>query len=192
MLREQPDQVCSILNRLIDIQSKDHLEIDRLKASITVINEQIDKINNSLGQIDGTLTSLDDRVTALEHQPTPPGPSGEWEQVRAFNLANMGTVPGMCLQNCRLGFDILTGTFPTARADWLSQQANGTLHSGTPPMDIQVPVYCDTGVTAGHVVVWDRGVVYSDGVLIPQGLSYYRNVIGWGELCDGVRVVQKI
>lgn len=191
MLREQPDQVCFILNRLIDLENKNYVEIDRLRVGLDAANTQIDKINDLLGQVDGTLVSLDERVTALENAP-PPTPAGEWEQVRAFSLARMGTTPGMCLQNCRLGFGISSGTFPTARADWLSQQANGTLHTSTPPIDVQVPVYCDTGVSAGHVVVWDRGTVYSDGTLIPQGLAYYSNVIGWGELCDGERVVQKI
>lgn len=76
-----------------------------------------------------------------------------------------------------------------------SQLANGTLHdaNGYPPNYIQVPVYIDTGIPEGHVVVWDKGTVYSDGVLISGGLSYYglSNIWGWGELCDGVRVVQK-
>ena len=101
----------------------------------------------------------------------------------------MGTTPGWCLANVLAGYGIYTGLFPNARADWESQIANGTLHTGTPPADIQVPVYADTGVPDGHVVVWDRGVVWSDGVVIPEGLSYYSNVIGWGELCDGNIIV---
>ena len=122
-------------------------------------------------------------------------PPSQWTQVRTFKLANMGTTPGMCLQNCRLGFGISSGTFATARADMQSQLANGTLHDakGYPPNYIQVPVYIDTGIPEGHVVVWDKGTVYSDGVLISGGLSYYglNNIWGWGELCDGARVVQK-
>lgn len=127
--------------------------------------------------------------------PDPYTPSSTWVQVRAFNIANMGTNPGWCLQNCRLGFGISSGTFATARADMQSQLANGTLHDakGYPPNYIQVPVYIDTGIPEGHVVVWDKGTVYSDGVLISGGLSYYglNNIWGWGELCDGARVVQK-
>lgn len=122
-------------------------------------------------------------------------PSDEWLQVRTFNLANMGTTPGWCLMNCRLGFGINTGTYASARADMNAQRANGTLHDAgqNPPAYIQVPVYIDTGVADGHVVVWDRGTVYSDGVLIQNGLAYYGmgNIWGWGELCDGARVVRR-
>lgn len=139
-------------------------------------------------------------ITAIDSftktdNPDPYTPSSTWVQVRAFNIANMGTNPGWCLQNCRLGFGISSGTFATARADMQSQLANGTLHDakGYPPNYIQVPVYIDTGIPEGHVVVWDKGTVYSDGVLISGGLSYYglNNIWGWGELCDGARVVQK-
>ena len=122
-------------------------------------------------------------------------PSDEWLQIRTFNLANMGTTPGWCLMNCRLGFGINTGTYANARTDMNAQRANGTLHDAgqNPPAYIQVPVYIDTGVADGHVVVWDRGTVYSDGVLIPDGLAYYgmANIWGWGELCDGARVVRR-
>lgn len=127
--------------------------------------------------------------------PDPFTPSSTWVQVRSFNLANMGTAPGWCLRNCCLGFGITGGGFPTARADMESQLANGTLHDakGYPPDYIQVPVYIDTGTIEGHVAVWDKGTLYSDGVLISGGLNYYglNNVWGWGELCGGSRVVQK-
>ena len=123
-----------------------------------------------------------------------PPASPNWEQVRTFKLSQMGTTPGWCLKNCCLGFGIIGGGFPTARADMESQSNNGTLHGAksTPPNYIQVPVYIDTGTTEGHVVVWDKGTVYSDGVKIDQGLSYYgmNNIWGWGELCGGYRVVQ--
>ena len=123
--------------------------------------------------------------------PEPPTPADEWEQYRNFNPANMGTRAGYCLQNCRLGFGIMTGQFPSARADMNSQRANGTLHTDLPPpANIAVPVYCESGTPNGHVVVWDHGKVYSDGRLITQGLSAWSTVYGWGELCDGRRVVQ--
>lgn len=135
----------------------------------------------------GSITKTGDRSDY-----TPPA---SWTQVRAFNLANMGTDPGWCLRNCCLGFGITGGGFPNARADMNSQKANGTLHDakGYPPSDIQVPVYIDTGTADGHVVVWDKGTVYSDGTKITNGLSYYglNNIWGWGELCGGTRVVQK-
>lgn len=125
---------------------------------------------------------------------TPPTPA-TWTQVRTFDHNDMGTTQGWCLMNCRLGFGIQSGTFASAIADMRSQRANGTLHGAgtTPPSYLQVPVYIDTGTVDGHVVVWDKGTVWSDGTRISQGLSYYglSNVWGWGELCDGVRVVRR-
>lgn len=124
----------------------------------------------------------------------PPSPT-TWTQVRTFDHNDMGTTPGWCLMNCRLGFGIQSGTFANAKADMQSQRANGTLHGAgtTPPSYLQVPVYIDTGTVDGHVVVWDKGTVWSDGTRISQGLSYFglSNVWGWGELCDGVRVVRR-
>lgn len=123
--------------------------------------------------------------------PEPPTPTPTWAQVRAFNPANMGTTPGWCLRNCRLGFGIMTGQFASARADMNSQLANGTLHTDLPPpADIAVPVYCESGTPNGHVVVWDHGTVWSDGAIVKNGLANWRTVYGWGELCDGRRVVQ--
>lgn len=127
--------------------------------------------------------------------PDPYTPPPTWTQVRSFNLANMGTTPGYCLMNCRLGFNINTGTYASAIADKNAQATNGTLHDAgsAPPMELQVPVYINTGDPNGHVVVWDKGTVYSDGTKITTGLNYYGlgNVWGWGEFCDGARVVQR-
>jgi hypothetical protein len=124
--------------------------------------------------------------------PEPPTPDPEWTQVRAFNPANMGTDPGWCLRNCRLGFGIMTGMMASARADMNSQIQNGTFHTDVPPpANIAVPVYCESGTPNGHVVVWDHGKVWSDGKLITDGLSHWRTVYGWGELCDGRRVVKR-
>lgn len=169
MLRDQPDQTCEILNRIID-------RVGNYRLDIMNINNEIINIKK--------------RLDALENQPEPS--DVDWIQTRLFDPNNMGSTPHMCLQNCREGFGIPTGHFPTARADWESQIANGTLHEGYPPSYVQVPVYIDTGVPAGHVVVWDRGTVWSDGAVIPQGLAYYSNIIGWGELIDNNRVVQRI
>ena len=118
----------------------------------------------------------------------------EWNQVRDFYPSAMGTTPGWCLQNCRQGFLIPYGTYATARADMESQQANGTLHSGTPPDYIAVPIYyANYNITvAGHVAVWDHGTVWSDGVQFPSIDSVTNSYTGWGELCDGQRVVQHI
>lgn len=105
-----------------------------------------------------------------------------------FNPAKMGKKSGWCLQNCRLGFGIGKGTFASAKLDMESQRKNGTLHSGLPPKDISCPIYCDTKAAAEHVVVWHKGKIYEDGYLREQGVGGLA-MFGWGELCDGVRVV---
>lgn len=127
-------------------------------------------------------------------QQTTPLPLEEWTQIRSFYPADMGTTPGWCLQNSRLGFHIYSGTYMTARADMEAQQANGTLHSGTPPDYIAVPVYYANYniTTAGHVAVWDHGTVWSDGVQFPSINSVTNSYAGWGEFCDGQRVVQHV
>lgn len=134
-------------------------------------------------------------VTYEGQLPDPVYPSAiEWTQVRDFYPADMGTTPGWCLQNSRLGFHIYSGTYMTARADMEAQQANGTLHGGTPPDYIAVPVYYANYniTTAGHVAVWDHGTVWSDGVQFPSIDSVTNSYVGWGELCDGARVVQHV
>lgn len=126
-------------------------------------------------------------------QITQPGPIQQWYQVRNFDPSAMGTTPGWCLQNCRLGFGGPYGNFASARADMESQRANGTLHAEIYPPDyLAVPVYIDNGSLDGHVGVWDHGTFYSDGYIINDFVSYYgeANIYGWGELCDGWRVVE--
>lgn len=110
-----------------------------------------------------------------------------WQQVKQFNIKRMGNRAEWCLQNCREGFGITSGHFPSAKADLESQIKNGTLHNiKTLPKNCAVPVYLDTSSRYEHVEVSDHGVWYSDGVRVnPQ-----TNVYGWGELCDGVRVVK--
>lgn len=114
-----------------------------------------------------------------------------FKQIRNFNPRAMGTRQGYCLQNARLGFGISSGTYPSAKADMQAQKKNGTFHAGNPPTSIAVPVYCDTASKFEHVVVSDHGTVYSDGKRIQNGLKAY-SVFGWGECCDGKRVVEPI
>lgn len=112
-----------------------------------------------------------------------------WQQVKQFNISQMGRKADWCLQNCRLGFGIKTGHFESAKADMDSQWKNGTLHNiGTLPKNCAVPVYVDTSSPYEHVVVVDHGIWYSDGIKIKPISKVY----GWGELCDGVRVVKKV
>ena len=112
-----------------------------------------------------------------------------WAQVRAFDPKRMGTKKGWCLQNVRLGFGIKSGTFPSAKADMESQLQHKTLHTlDCIPVNCAVPVYLDTSSKYKHVVVDDEGTWWSDGVktTAPKKSS----VFGWGELCDGTRVVR--
>ena len=112
-----------------------------------------------------------------------------WSQVKSFSLSKMGARQGWCLMNCRLGFGISTGHFASAKADMESQKKNGTLHDiSTLPTNVAVPIYVDTTSKYEHVIVSDRGTYYSDGKRLASltGLKCF----GWGELCDGVRVVK--
>lgn len=144
----------------------------------------------------GTIIVTSTREILSITQDQNPGPLQEWSQVRDFYPSDMGTTPGWCLQNCRLGFHIYSGTYASAMADKNAQQANGTLHyfDTTPPDYIACPVYMYTGIAEGHVVVWDHGTIYSDGTIYPSFSSIpgWQYNYGWGELCDGVRVVERI
>lgn len=113
-----------------------------------------------------------------------------YTQVKSFNPAKMGTRAGWCLQNARLGFGINNGKFPSAKADCDSQRANGTLHPlSTLPTNCAVPVYIDTTSPYEHVEVCVNGKTwYSDGKKVNAPAK--ASVFGWGELCDGVRVVK--
>ena len=111
-------------------------------------------------------------------------------QVKQFTPSKMGTQSGWCLQNARLGFGIKTGKFASAKADMDSQRANGTLHPlSTIPNNCAVPVYLDTTSPYEHVEVCVNGKTwYSDGKVVKAPAKSI--VFGWGELCDGVRVVK--
>ena len=109
-----------------------------------------------------------------------------WVQVLPFNLSKMGTKKGYCLQNDRLAFGITKGTFASAKSDMESQKKNGTLHYDNPPTNVAVPVYVDSTSVYEHVVICDHGTYYSDGKKVTKPSKTF----GWGELCDGVRVVK--
>lgn len=111
-------------------------------------------------------------------------------QVKTFNPSKMGKRDGWCLMNARLGFGIANGKFPSAKADMESQRANGTLHPiSTLPTDCAVPVYLNTTSPYEHVEVCVNGKTwYSDGKIVKAPAKSI--IFGWGELCDGVRVVK--
>lgn len=111
-------------------------------------------------------------------------------QVKTFNPSKMGKRDGWCLMNARLGFGISNGKFPSAKADMESQRANGTLHpASTLPTNCAVPVYLNTTSPYEHVEVCVNGKTwYSDGKIVKAPANSI--IFGWGELCDGVRVVK--
>ena len=111
-------------------------------------------------------------------------------QVKTFNPSKMGKRDGWCLMNVRLGFGIPNGKFPSAKADMESQRANGTLHPiSTLPTNCAVPVYLNTTSPYEHVEVCVNGKTwYSDGKIVKAPAK--STIFGWGELCDGVRVVK--
>ena len=111
-----------------------------------------------------------------------------WQQVLNFNISKMGTQKGWCLKNARLGFGITKGTYASAKADMLAQKAKGTLHPLPAPTNVSVPVYVDSVSVYEHIMVCDHGTYYSDGKKVAQPAK----VFGWGEICDGVRVVKRV
>ena len=112
-----------------------------------------------------------------------------YEQVKHFYPKEMGTEKGWCLKNVRVGYRIYTGKFASAKADMLSQKKNGTLHSmSSLPSNCSVPVYIDTASEYEHVEVYDKGTWYSDGKKVKA--PDYKKCYGWGECCDGTRVVK--
>ena len=113
-----------------------------------------------------------------------------WEQVKKFDIKKMGTTKEMCLQNVRLGFGI-PAKQANAKLDMEANKKAGTLHNiDTIPKNVSVPVYMDTTSKFEHIIVCDRGTYYSDGKRLTsiKGLKFF----GWGELCDGVRVVKEV
>lgn len=175
MYRDLPDQTTEILNRLI---------------------EEVNGYQLSMQELTNRVIVLQNEIKNLQPSPTPPTPSGSYRQVLTFVPQDMGTTAGLCLRNVMDGFHIqpYEGGSVSAFADMLYNREQGTLHEETyPPADISVPIYIRTGVEDQHVVAWHQGVVYSDGVVIPNWVDYYgeQNIYGWGELCDKIRVVEK-
>ena len=113
-----------------------------------------------------------------------------WEQVKSFNINKMGTKKGYCLQNVRLGFGI-PAKYASAKEDMEANKRAGTLHNmDSLPKNVAVPVYVDTTNKYEHIIACDRGTYYSDGkkLTLINGLKFF----GWGEICNGVRVVKYV
>lgn len=114
-----------------------------------------------------------------------------FKQLLNFDVQKMGSKKGYCLMNVRLGFDIPNGTYKSAKADMEAQIAEGTFHRGElPPSNIAAPIYFDTSSPYEHVMADDHGIYYSDKKRVASLVGW--NLLGWGEKCDGVRVVEYV
>ena len=113
-----------------------------------------------------------------------------WEQKTPFDLAKMGTTPGMCLKNVREAFGI-PPKYYDAKAAMLANKNAGTLHPISElPKNVAVPVFVDTASINEHVEVADKGTFYSDGKYVanPTAQKYF----GWGETLNDVRIVEYV
>lgn len=111
-----------------------------------------------------------------------------WKQTINFDLAKMGTKPGLCLQNVRLGYGIAP-KYASARDAMNASKREGTFHEGLDiPTDVAVPIFAETGSPYDHVMVDYYGDVYSDGKHLTtlKGMK----VLGWSETLNDVRVVE--
>lgn len=116
-----------------------------------------------------------------------------WKQLKAFNHNKMGTAKGWCELNVAKGFGVdgknTKNPMASAKADMQFNKSKGTLHPMSEyPGNIAVPVFLDTASQYEHVVADDKGTIWSDGK--KSSLNGYK-VFGWGEYCNGVRVVEK-
>lgn len=113
-----------------------------------------------------------------------------YRQLVNFSPSKMGKKKGWCLQNCRLGFGV-AAKHASAKADMEANRSAGTLHDiATLPVNVAVPVYIDSMSKYEHVIVADHGVYYSDGYRL-SSLSGLKS-FGWGEMIEGVRVVEAV
>lgn len=113
-----------------------------------------------------------------------------YKQIVSFDVQRMGTRKGYCEQNCREGFGITKGMFPSAKADMEWQKKQGTFHTTDLPSNVAVPVFFDTASQYEHVMVDDHTRFYSDGKYVSDLKGW--KILGWGEFMDGVRVVEYV
>ena len=112
-----------------------------------------------------------------------------YRQLKPFYPKDMGKKKGWCLENVARGYHIygVPSAQPSAKADMEFNRARGTLHHlNTIPNNVAVPVYLDTVSKYEHIEVCDCGKYWSDGYVVGKP----SNTFGWGEYCNGVRIVE--
>lgn len=114
-----------------------------------------------------------------------------WEQVQPFNPKKMGTLKGYCLQNVAKGFGAYPSANPSksAKDDMNINISKGTFHKGLSdiPTNCAVIVYIKTTSQYGHCEAYDKTTFYNDG----RATKNPGTVLGWGEICNGFRLVRK-
>ena len=102
----------------------------------------------------------------------------------------MGTRTNYCLQNVRLSYGI-PPKYADAKSAMNASKKAGTFHEGADvPTNVSVPLFADTGSPYGHVMVDDKGTVYSDGKWLPSFKGM--RVLGWSETLNDVRIVELV
>lgn len=114
-----------------------------------------------------------------------------YRQLKPFYPNDMGKEKGYCLKNVAKGYHIYPSPSPSssAKQDMDRNIEKGTLHRDQNfPSNCAVPVYLDTTSQYEHILVCDKGTLWSDGKKLPS-LSGY-SVYGWGEWCNGYKIVE--
>lgn len=110
------------------------------------------------------------------------------EQLKNFYPKLMGKQQGWCLQNCRLGYQIKTGHYASAKAAYTAGVKNKTVYPISElPNNVAVPVYQKTSSPNWHVYVYDKGTWYSDGKVVKKPTA---NIMGFDLNMDSVPVVK--
>lgn len=113
---------------------------------------------------------------------------GYWKQVKKFDLNKMGTRHNYCLANVRSSFGVKS-KYSGAKEAMLASKRAGHLHSiETLPTNCAAPVFADTTSPYEHVMVMDRGTLYSDGKKVdnPNSFKYF----GWSESLNDEVIVK--
>lgn len=117
-----------------------------------------------------------------------------WKQIKPFNQSKGGTKKGYCLQNVRLGYEIVP-KYENATEAWSHA---GQHNDRNVPLGIDVPLFYKyiTGYgNEGHINVrLANGKVWSDGEIFASIEDYEAkkvpDFLGWGESVNGIRVIE--
>lgn len=114
-----------------------------------------------------------------------------FKQIVPFDPKKMGTEPGLCLKNVRLGYGI-PGVYASAKDAMEASKRMGTFHEdmSTVPTNCAVPIFADTSSVYEHVMVDYYGTWLSDGKQVTNPGAF--KMFGWSESLNDVRVVEYV